>query len=155
MKLIDCMDERAIILNIQDTDKEAVLSKIVDVLAQNALVSDKAEVERAILTRERLMSTGVGSGIAIPHAKTEKVDKITIAFATSRLGIRYKAVDKKNVHVIFMLIAPKDAASENLKILTIIAKILRGNTALSEKLLKAESPREVIDLIAKEEAKIQ
>lgn len=155
MKLVDCMDERSIILNIAETEKEAVLSRIVAVLAEHSLIANQQEVEKAILARERLMSTGVGSGIAIPHAKTEKVDKITIAFATSKAGIRYKAVDKKNVHVIFMLISPKEAASENLKILTIIAKILRGNTALTEKLLKAEHPRDVIDLIAKEEAKIQ
>ncbi|MEK6794028.1 MAG: PTS sugar transporter subunit IIA [Spirochaetota bacterium] len=155
MKLVDCMDERSIILNIAELEKEAVLSRIVAVLAENNLIANQQEVEKAILARERLMSTGVGSGIAIPHAKTDKVDKITIAFATSKAGIRYKAVDKKNVHVIFMLISPKEAASENLKVLTIIAKILRGNTALTEKLLKAENPRDVIDLIAKEEAKIQ
>lgn len=154
MNLTDIMDERAVLLNVTETDKDKVLSRLIDALEKTGNVNDKAEVEKAILARERLMSTGVGSGIAIPHAKTDAVDKISIAFAVSKNGIKFKAVDKKDVHVIFMLVVPKDAAAENLKVLTMIAKILRGNTSLITKLISGNSPAEIISLLKEEEESV-
>ena len=100
------------------------------------------------------MSTGVGNGIAIPHAKTDAVDKIVLTVATIKNGINYKSVDKKKVFIVFMLLAPKDSASENLKVLTTIAKILRDNSHFVEKLINTDKNEDIISLIAKEEMKL-
>lgn len=154
MSLIDFIDSQAIMLDVQETDKEKLLSKMVERLDSCGLILDLEEAENAIMAREQLMSTGVGNGIAIPHAKTDSVKSITLSIATIKNGINYKSVDKKKVFVIFMLLAPKDAASENLKVLTSIAKILRDNPHFIEKLIKSDSPSELIELIAKEEMKI-
>lgn len=151
MELHELMKEECILLDIEETDKEKALTKIVSALAAQSLLRDSAEVERAILARERLMSTGVGSGIAIPHAKTDGVSNIVIAMATSKEGIKFKSPDKRDVKVIFMLIVPKEAVAENLKILTLIAKILRGNNRLIDDILSQTSEKAVIELIAKEE----
>lgn len=154
MRLIDFINEKNVMIDITETDKEKLLCYMVDRLAKNDSISDYKEVEKAILAREQLMSTGVGNGIAIPHAKTIAVESITIAIAVLKKGINYKAVDKKKVHIIFMLLSPKNAASENLKVLTTIAKLLRSNQVFIDKLINSEDTKEIIELIAKEEMKI-
>ena len=154
MSLIEHIDKKSIMIDVQETDKEKLLSKMIERLDECLLLENKEAAENAVMAREQLMSTGVGNGIAIPHAKTDAVKKIVLSVATLKNGINYKSVDKKKVFVVFMLISPKDAASENLKVLTVIAKILRDNPHFIEKLIKAEEANEIIELIAKEEMKI-
>lgn len=154
MSLIDYIDKASIMLDVQEVDKERILTKMVERLDECGLLLDKEEAEHSIMAREQLMSTGVGNGIAIPHAKTDAVKSIVLSVATVKNGINYKSVDKKKVFIIFMLLSPKDAASENLKVLTSIAKILRDNLHFIEKLINTESAEDVIELIAKEEMKI-
>lgn len=153
MGLIDYIDSRAIMLDVQETDKQRLLKKIIERLYECDLILDKEEAENAIIAREELMSTGVGNGIAIPHAKTDAVDSIRLTIATVKSGINYKSVDRKKVFIIFLLLSPKDAASENLKVLTSIAKILRANHNFIERLINADEVDEIIKLISKEESK--
>ncbi|WP_085169500.1 PTS sugar transporter subunit IIA, partial [Brachyspira hyodysenteriae] len=124
MSLIDYINKDSIMIDVQETEKERLLSKMVERLDECKLLLNKNDAEHAIMAREQLMSTGVGNGIAIPHAKTDAVKNI---------GINYKSVDKKKVFAVFMLLAPKTSASENLKVLTAIAKILRDNPHFLEK----------------------
>lgn len=154
MSLIEYIDKNSIILDIQESDKDKLLSKMLERLDECKLLENREVAEHAVMAREQLMSTGVGNGIAIPHAKTDAVKNIVLSVATLKNGINYKSFDKKKVFVVFMLLSPKDAASENLKVLTIIAKILRDNPHFIEKLIKAEESTEIIELIAKEEMKI-
>ncbi|MEI0530202.1 PTS sugar transporter subunit IIA [Brachyspira pilosicoli] len=154
MSLIDYINKDAIMIDVQETDKERLLSKMVERLNECGLLLNKDEAEHSIMAREKLMSTGVGSGIAIPHAKTDAVKKIVLTVATIKNGINYKSVDKKKVFIVFMLLAPKDSASENLKVLTTIAKILRDNSHFVEKLINTEKNEDIISLIAKEEMKL-
>ena len=153
MSLIDYINKDSIMIDIQETNKERILSKMIERLSEYGLVSNKEETEHAVIAREKLMSTGVGNGIAIPHAKTDTVSNIILSIATIKSGINYKSVDKKKVFVIFMLLAPKDSASENLKVLTSIAKILRDNHSFIEKLINTKSADEIIALIREEEDK--
>lgn len=154
MSLIDYINKESIMIDVQETDKEHLLSKMVERLDNCGLLINKEEAEHAIIAREQLMSTGVGNGIAIPHAKTDAVKSIVLSVATIKNGINYKSVDKKKVFAVFMLLAPKNSASENLKVLTAIAKILRDNPHFLEKLINAEKSDEIMELIAKEEMKI-
>ncbi|EKV55927.1 PTS sugar transporter subunit IIA [Brachyspira hampsonii] len=154
MSLIDYINKDSIMIDVQETDKERLLSKMVERLDECKLLINKNDAEHAIMAREQLMSTGVGNGIAIPHAKTDAVENIVLSVATIKNGINYKSVDKKKVFAVFMLLAPKTSASENLKVLTAIAKILRDNPHFLEKLINVEKPEEIMELIAKEEMKI-
>lgn len=154
MSLIDYINKESIMIDVQETDKERLLSKMVERLDSCGMLLSKDDAEHAIIAREQLMSTGVGNGIAIPHAKTDAVKNIVLSVATIKNGINYKSVDKKKVFAVFMLLAPKNSASENLKVLTAIAKILRDNPHFLEKLINAEKSDEIIELIAKEEMKI-
>ena len=154
MSLIDYIKKDSIMIDVQETDKERLLSKMVERLDECKLLLNRADAEHAIMAREQLMSTGVGNGIAIPHAKTDAVENIVLSVATIKNGINYKSVDKKKVFAVFMLLAPKASASENLKVLTAIGKILRDNPHFLEKLIDVEKPEEIMELIAKEEMKI-
>ena len=142
MSLIDYINKESIMIDVQETDKERFLSKMVERLDSCGLLVNKDDAEHAIIAREQLMSTGVGNGIAIPHAKTDAVKSIILSVATIKNGINYKSVDKKKVFAVFMLLAPKDSASENLKVLTAIAKILRDSPHFLEKLINVEKPEE-------------
>lgn len=154
MSLIDYISTDAIMLDVQETSKEVLLSKMVERLDSCALLENKDGAENAIMAREHLMSTGVGNGVAIPHAKTDAVKAIRLSIATIKNGIAYKSVDNKPVFIIFMLLSPKNAASDNLKVLTSIAKLLRDNPNFVEKLAKADEASEIVELIAKEEMKV-
>ena len=154
MSLIDYINKDSIMIDVQETDKERLLSKMVERLDECKLLLNKNDAEHAIMAREQLMSTGVGNGIAIPHAKTDAVKNIVLSVATIKNGINYKSIDKKKVFAVFMLLAPTTSASENLKVLTAIAKILRDNPHFLEKLINVEKPEEIMELIAKEEMKI-
>ena len=154
MSLIDYINADAIMLDVQESDKEALLSKMLERLDSCELLENREGAENAIMAREQLMSTGVGNGVAIPHAKTDAVKTIRLTVATIKNGIAYKSVDNKPVFVVFMLLSPRNAASDNLKVLTSIAKLLRDNPNFLEKLIKADTASEFIELIAKEEMKI-
>jgi len=154
MSLIDYINVDAIMLDVQESDKETLLSKMLERLDSCDLLENREGAENAIMAREQLMSTGVGNGVAIPHAKTDAVKTIRLTVATIKNGISYKSVDNKPVFVVFMLLSPRNAASDNLKVLTSIAKLLRDNPNFLEKLIKADTALEFIELIAKEEMKI-
>ena len=154
MSLIDYINADAIMLDVQESDKETLLSKMLERLDSCDLLENREGAENAIMAREQLMSTGVGNGVAIPHARTDAVKTIRLTVATIKNGIAYKSVDNKPVFVIFMLLSPRNAASDNLKVLTSIAKLLRDNPNFLEKLIKADTASEFIELIAKEEMKI-
>lgn len=154
MSLIDYINVDAIMLDVQESDKETLLSKMIERLDSCNLLENREGAENAIMAREQLMSTGVGNGVAIPHAKTDSVKTIRLTVATIKNGISYKSVDNKPVFVVFMLLSPRHAASDNLKVLTSIAKLLRDNPNFLEKLIKADAASEFIELIAKEEMKI-
>ncbi len=155
MSLIDYINKDSIMIDVQETNKDRLLSKMVERLDSCKLLLNKEEAEHSIMARERLMSTGVGNGVAIPHSKTQAVKSIALTIATVKNGINYKSPDNKKVFVIFMLLSPKDSASDNLKVLTSIASILRDNNHFIEKLINAEKSDDILSLIAKEEMRVQ
>ena len=108
MNLIDYINKESIMIDVQETDKEHLLSKMVERLDSCGLLINKEEAEHAIIAREQLMSTGVGNGIAIPHAKTDAVKSIVLSVATIKNGINYKSVDKKKVFAVMELIAKEE-----------------------------------------------
>ena len=103
-----------------------------------------------LLERESLGSTGVGNGIAIPHTKTDLVKKITIAFGKSEKGIDFDSLDKKPVYLVFLIIAPEEAHETYLRVLARISRLLHEEK-IRNGLRHAQSPRQVINLIRKEE----
>jgi fructose-specific phosphotransferase system IIA component len=150
MKITDFLSVKGIKLDLEATDKEGVLKEMVDLLAEVKDIGDKKNILKALIERENLGSTGIGQGIAIPHGKTDKVDGLIATLGISRKGVNYEALDGEPVYILFLLVAPKDTAGPHLKALAQISRLLRDGY-FCELLRRCKTPKEVFDLITKEE----
>jgi fructose-specific phosphotransferase system IIA component len=146
MKISQILNEDFIILNIKGEDKDEVLAELVEVLDQNGKIKDKEHFLQAVLEREKLGTTGIGKGIAIPHAKTKSVKEIAIVFARSKEGIDFDSLDDKSVNLIFLLAAPLNIGGVYLKTLAGLSRILRSDE-YREKLINFKTKKEILDFI--------
>ncbi len=150
MRLSDLINKRLIDLSLQAKGKKETLEELADLLAKQRIIPDREKLVKILLERESLGSTGVGNGIAIPHAKTDLAKKIIIAFAKSDKGIDFDSLDKKPVYLVFLIIAPEEAHETYLRVLARISRLLHEER-IRNGLRAAQSPRQVINLIRKEE----
>src|SRR5690242_7855094 len=93
LKVLDFLDPGAVVVDIAATSKRAVLEELTDYLAKSGKIKDAKAVVEILMEREKLGSTGIGQGIAIPHAKTDQTAQITAAFGLSRRGVNFEALD--------------------------------------------------------------
>ncbi|MEW5766044.1 MAG: PTS sugar transporter subunit IIA [bacterium] len=153
MTLLDILDKKSIKLNLSAKDKEGVLAELIDLLVEAKKISDRESALSAIMKREELMSTGIGHGVAIPHAKADAVKELISAFGCSKEGIDFQSLDGEPAYIFFLLLSPADEASGfHIKALARISRLLKHNY-FRELLRKAETSEEVLSLIKKEEAK--
>jgi len=142
VKLADILRESCIIANIQGNTKREILFELVAPLKKANLVDDVDSVIEIIMERERLGSTGIGDGVAIPHGKMKKIDAILCVAGCSKKGVDFDAVDSQPVHIFFLVLAPEDAASLHLKALSRISKILRDQS-FRKKILKLTNAHDI------------
>jgi len=125
MKISDLFHEDMVIAELRGTTKQQVLEEMVQRLAVRHPEIDTAELLKVLLEREKLGSTGIGNGIAIPHGKVEKINDILLAFGRSKQGIPFDALDGKPVYLIFLLVAPANSAGAHLKALARLSRLLK------------------------------
>lgn len=142
MKLADILRESCVIANIKGTNKREILYELVEPLKKANLVNDVNSVVEIIMEREKLGSTGIGDGVAIPHGKMHKLNTILCAAGRSEEGVDFDAVDRQPVHIIFLVLAPEDSASMHLKVLSRISKILR-DPSFRKKILKLTDAHDI------------
>lgn len=150
MKITELLKEDTIILSLKSTMKENVLDELVDKLYEANRLNDKEKFKSEILKRESQSSTGVGDGIAIPHAKTDAVKIPSLAFGYSKEGIDFDSFDSKKAHIFFMIAGSKDASNEHLETLSKLSVMLLKEdfrTALG----MAKSKEEILNLINEQE----
>lgn len=128
MRIEEVLAESCVISDIKNKTKQGALTELVEALMQAGLIDDVDGAVRVILDREKLGSTGIGDGIAIPHGKLKGIQAILCAFGRSAEGVDFDAVDGKPVHIFFLLLAPEESASLHLKMLSRISKILRDSS---------------------------
>lgn len=150
MQIVDLITSEGIVTNLRAGSKRGVLSELIDAMTRKNQNLNKELVLSILLEREKLGSTGIGEGIAIPHGKLKNLDRVMISFGRSPSGIPFDSVDGKPVHLFFLLLAPENSASLYLRILAKISRLLK-TPALKEKLLCAESAQNVIEAIRSEE----
>jgi mannitol/fructose-specific phosphotransferase system IIA component (Ntr-type) len=153
MNLLDLLSEETIALDMPATDKLSVIEQLVDVLARADHVSESEVVVQDILERERLMSTGVGSGVAIPHAQSRGARRLAMAFGRSDRDLDFKSLDSKPVGLFFLIVAPEGMGGF-VRILARISRLLYSGE-LQSSLRGAQTPGEVIAIIAAEEQRLQ
>lgn len=152
MKLTDLLSPELIKIPIESTEKKGVIKELVDLLVKNNKVSGKQAVLDAVLEREKVMSTGVGQGIAIPHGKTEGVDTVVASLGISKKDIDFQAIDEKPVHIVFLLVAPPYETGLHLKALSRVSRLL-SKEEFRKKLMNAEDARTAMKFIQEEEKK--
>lgn len=142
MKLADILRESCVIANIKGTTKREILYELVEPLKKANLINDIDSVVEIIMEREKLGSTGIGDGVAIPHGKMHKLNTILCVAGRSKEGVDFDAVDRQPVHIIFLVLAPEDSASMHLKVLSRISKVLR-DPSFRKKFLKLTDAHDI------------
>lgn len=150
MHISSILEEDFIAIRIPADSKEDALNTMIDMLGKSPKVLDLERVRAAILEREKLMSTGVGHGFAIPHGKTDALEDIIAAFAITEQPIDFQALDNQPVQLIFMLVGKETHVGTHLKLLSRISRLMNNDTFRKE-LLSANSPKEVLELFDREE----
>jgi nitrogen PTS system EIIA component len=130
--------------------KDDALAELVNTIIRGGLKLDSSSILDILKQRENLGSTGIGDGVAIPHAKISDLKDIVVAFGRSKEGIAYDSIDSKPVHLFFMLLAPESSAGQHLKILAKISKMLKDD-GFRNNLLKAGSPNDLYRIIIEQE----
>ena len=153
MKLTNYLKPEYIAVGLSAATKEELLTKMVDLASKNPHVIDKEKVRTAILERERIMSTGVGKGFAIPHGKTDAVNDIVLAFATTAEPVDYAAMDSEPVRLVLLLISRDSDVGSRLRLLSRASKVMNSEAA-RKSLIEAKSAEEIIAIFKAEEERI-
>lgn len=151
MRIIDLLDKKSINLNLKSSDKTSVINELVDLVDASGNLNDKNEYKQEILAREAKSTTGIGEGIAIPHAKTKAVKKACLASGVSKTGIDYDSLDGAPSNLFFMIAAPDGANDTHLEVLSRLSTILMDENFRSS-LINANSADEFLSLIDKTES---
>jgi len=150
MKIEDLLSEQFIALQLELTTKSQVIEKMLSIVAEHPGVKDHDKLRQDVLKREKEMSTGIGKQIALPHAKTDAVSSPVLALATLKNEINFESIDNEPVQLIFLLATPEEMLAEHLKLLSRITR-LAGREEIRERLVHAESTKEVMELFEEEE----
>ncbi|MGL5051759.1 MAG: PTS sugar transporter subunit IIA [Fusobacteriaceae bacterium] len=150
VKIVDYMNENLISLDLKSKNKDEMLKELSILIGNSENISGQKEILKALAEREKIGSTGIGKGVAIPHAKTEIADKLTIAFGISREEIDFSSLDNEKVNLFFVFASPLKDSQTYLKVLARISRLLREDE-FRDKLLNCKTPKEVIEMIGSEE----
>lgn len=148
MKILDVLQKEAIVSNLKSRDKKGVVAELAAPVSRIAGL-DPDELVRILMERERLGSTGIGGGIAIPHGKI-KAGSLTVGFGLSRMGVDFESVDGRPAHIFFLLITPENSTGLHLKLLARISRTLK-NEPFKERLLNASGADEIFNIIKDED----
>jgi PTS system nitrogen regulatory IIA component len=145
MKISDILKLDAIIADLKAKDKSEAIKELAQAVSPVA-GAEPEDVAAVLLEREHLGSTGIGGGIAIPHGKLETVKSIAVGFGRSVKGIEFNSLDKRPVHLFFLLLTPEHSTGGHLKVLAHISKLLKMNQ-FKERLLSAGSTEQIHQII--------
>jgi PTS system nitrogen regulatory IIA component len=149
MRLTDLLTPERVAIHHDRLDKAGVIKALGQMLAQGTRVNG-ADVERVLMEREQLQSTGIGEGVAIPHGALVQLDTQHAGLLIVPEGVDFAAIDGQAVYIVFAVIGPKRATGEHLKTLARVSRLLRNRT-FRERLIASESAAVAHDLIAAEE----
>lgn len=150
MKISDILSADVIAVNMDAADKEDAIKKIIDISAKSGKILDLEKVTRTIYEREKLVSTGVGKGFAIPHGKTDSISDVVAAFGITKDPIDFDSIDGEPVRFIFLLIGKENLLNTHIKLLSRISRLMNKDD-FREALLDAKTSDEVLKIFRDEE----
>lgn len=152
MNLADLLSADVIKIPLEAKEKYQIIEELVDLLSRAGRLENRDMALNAVIERERQMSTGMGDGIAIPHAKTDAVRKLMVAFGIARHDVDFQAIDGKPVRLFFLLVGPTDQTGPHLKALSRISRLMHRKE-FRDRLRLCTTPEEVMEAISGEERK--
>ncbi|HXT54012.1 MAG TPA: PTS sugar transporter subunit IIA [Candidatus Eisenbacteria bacterium] len=151
MKITDFLSRETIVPALASRDKNAALEEMAEYLGATHHL-DKSKVLKVLLERERISTTAIGEGVAIPHGKLNGVERVVGVFARSPEGIDFASLDGAPTHLFFVLVAPENAAADHLKALARISRLLKDE-AFRRRLMAGQSSQELYTIILEEDEK--
>jgi len=153
MKIAEFISAKEIVIGMKATDKAGSLKELLDVLKSRGLLEESEKVLSTLIEREKLGSTGIGQGIAVPHAKTDQVKNLVCALGISSRGIDFDSLDGEPVHIVFLVLAPSGATGVHLKALAKIARLLKDKV-FRNSLRSAKTPEEAYQIVKEDEERL-
>ena len=150
MILTQILQPTCIKVPLEGKDKNSIITELVDLLDTNGLLLDRDAALEAVLMREQTRSTGIGSGIAIPHGKCKAVKELVMAVGIAPDGIDFESVDEKPVSIVILLVSPVDQTGPHIQALARISKLMLDEL-FRQGLEKATSADEVYELLSSKE----
>lgn len=152
MNLFTLLDEQTVIPDLEVKNKEQVINALIDTLSTKIDTDSLKLVRESVFERESVMSTGVGKGLAIPHCKTNGVNKNLAAFARLSTPLDYDSIDEEPVGLVFLLISPEERNSLHIKLLSRISRLMNSDSFRS-KILACETKEMILAEFKEEEEK--
>lgn len=150
MRIADVLDPEAVIPSLEAREKFAVLEEMVTRVSSHYGFEDSQRLLEVVRAREKICSTAIGEGVAIPHGKLPGLKRVFMAFARSREGVDFDAQDGTPTHLFFLLVAPEGSTSEHLSALARVSRLVK-DASLREHLMRVQTPEEVVSLIEEKE----
>ncbi len=150
MRLADVLREDCIITDLKAREKQGLLDEMVSDITSRVGSLDREKLLNALLERERLGTTGIGHGVAIPHGKVKGLSEIRVFFGRSRKGVDFNSMDNLPVYLFFMIVVPENSAAAHLKILAVISNLLKSQD-FRTRLMRAETGSEIYRIITEAE----
>jgi len=152
MNLFTMLDKKTVLPNLKAENKEQVINDLIDTLRYDVDSDTIEEIRNSVFEREKIMSTGVGKGLAIPHCKTKAVDRNYAAFARLESPLDFNSIDNEPVQIIFLLVGPDSNHSQHIKLLSRISRLM-NSTSFHAKILKSDTSKIIIEAFQEEEEK--
>ena len=151
MQLTELLTPERIKIPLVSTTKDEILSELVEVVGQSTSTRNLDEILRAVRDREEVLSTGIGSGVAIPHGKSAALGELVLVAGVMPEGVDFEALDGRPVHLFFLLVGSESGAGQHVKALSRISRLLRRDS-FRIRLMEATSADEFYSIIAEAEA---
>jgi fructose-specific phosphotransferase system IIA component len=151
-RLSELLEERTIKLELEARRKTDALQEMVELLHGAGKIDNSEAALAGLIEREKLASTGIGSGIAIPHLLTEQARQTVMAFGRRRAGLRFDSVDNLPVNLIFLIVGAKHQEYAHLRLLSRLSRLLH-DSSFRRALLEAATPEEILQLLRRKEEK--
>lgn len=152
MKILEILDEEMILSDLKAGGKKEAIEEMAKVAVRHDERLNLDMLLDVLLEREKLGSTGIGDGVAIPHGKVPGIDEVIAVFARSTEGIDFESMDDKKAHLFFLLIAPENSSGAHLKALAKISRLMKEPT-FRMGLMEAKSREEILRAFSEEDSK--
>ena len=153
MKLSDILRPECIISDLRAHDKKGALEELSGVITDQEPSLNKGYLLQVLLERERLGSTGIGEGIALPHGKVNRLNRLLVSFGRSLEGLNFDSIDDQPAYLFFLLVAPENSAGAHLQALAKISRFLK-DSSFRQRLMDAKSTAEIYRIIIEKDEEL-